>query len=519
MSISSTHPRYAKFIELWIQLEETSEGQATVKLKQGKYLPPTIGMMQDGGVGLTGIANANAAGAKSYANYLKRATYQNLIGDAITTLSGILHRKPAMIKLPSRLTGMIDNCSSKGESAEVLLRRITTNILKTGRFGLMVDVPTGQSPAAALPFIAAYEAKLIINWDDTQTNPADGRKKLSFVVLDESGSERANDLQWKDVKKYRLLALTSEPNAGDVAGEEFAGNDSIDLGAISPTGTYRTAVFTEGDGTTTQGETITPQTGGKSIDFIPFVFVNSRDVVPEPDRPPLLSLSDICLAMYRTDADYRQSLHMQGQPTAFFMTVTGKEFDTDTENKRFGAGGLIELMAGPNVDGKYLEVSGEGISEFRECIRADREAAGEASAKLLDFSGSSQQSGEALHIRMSASTANIVTIAQTSAYALKQAFRMAAVWVGANPDEVEVVPNLDFTDEDARPADLMAIWQVVMGGGLTLEDFHKWCYEHEFTVLDFDEFKTKLEASESFMPKGTGEREGEPKDDGGRAAA
>ncbi|MBD4208505.1 hypothetical protein GUH47_21445, partial [Xanthomonas citri pv. citri] len=50
---------------------------------------------------------------------------------------------------------------------------------------------------------------------------------------------------------------------------------------------------------------IEPTIRGKTLNRIPFVFINSKDIVARPDDPPLLGLVNLALAIYRGDADYR----------------------------------------------------------------------------------------------------------------------------------------------------------------------------------------------------------------------
>ena len=52
-----------------------------------------------------------------------------------------------------------------------------------------------------------------------------------------------------------------------------------------------------------------------------YQIINSCDVVSDVDDPPLLDLGNACMTIYRSDADYRQNLFMQGQDT--FVTIGG----------------------------------------------------------------------------------------------------------------------------------------------------------------------------------------------------
>jgi hypothetical protein len=87
---------------------------------------------------------------------------------------------------------------------------------------------------------------------------------------------------------------------------------------------------------------IIPSLAGKPLDAVPFVFVGPRDLVPTPDMPVLMPLARIALAIYRTEADYRQALYMQGQDT---LVVVGQQATLD-QKTTVGAFGSIDLPIG-----------------------------------------------------------------------------------------------------------------------------------------------------------------------------
>ncbi len=145
------------------------------------------------------------------------------------------------------------------------------------------------------------------------------------MVLDESGPVRVNQFDWKEEKRYRVLQL------GPMDTDEVAG------GAV-----YSQHLFINNTNYD-EGQMIAPYYKGNTLDEIPFQFVNTTDITPAPEAPPLLGLANICLSMYRSDADYRQSLHMQGQDT--LVVVGGSGENGDKAPQRIGPGALINKPA------------------------------------------------------------------------------------------------------------------------------------------------------------------------------
>ncbi|HIG17042.1 MAG TPA: hypothetical protein EYQ31_06970 [Candidatus Handelsmanbacteria bacterium] len=95
---------------------------------------------------------------------------------------------------------------------------------------------------------------------------------------------------------------------------------------LNDSGQYVTAVEQEGQ----ISAEITPTFGGKPLDFVPFTFVGANDLTATPGTIPLLGLSNAALAIYRGEADLRQTLHALGQDTLVLTGVApGTDLDED----------------------------------------------------------------------------------------------------------------------------------------------------------------------------------------------
>jgi len=455
MAIKDTHPEYSAALPLWTQMLHTFKGQAAVKEQGAQYLPVTAGMLADG------YPQPASVGGKAYAAYKTRAVFHEFVNDAASGLVGIMHRKPPTIELPTALEVMMDNATSDEESLGLLLAKINLAQIVYGRHGLLLDAPDGETGKGAIPYIATYQASTITNWGYSRI----GRKlKLNAVVLNESGAEQMDDLSWQERARYRLLRMVDG-------------------------GVYATAEIMD-DMTIAAAEPIVPQIAGQSLDRIPFVFVNVTDLIGTPDIPPLLSLSNISLAIYRLEADYRQSLFMQGQDTGVRIGAN----DDDTAGATpLGAGALMDLPIG--ADFKFVGVSGQGLSEMRQALENDKSDARQKSMALLDGRSKAKESGEALGIRMAARTATLTNMAKAGAAGLENILRIAAEWVGANPADVLVKPNLDFVDDPHAFKDLDDLMNAKLKGlPISEESIHEWLQRHDFTGETYEEERARLDA-------------------------
>lgn len=430
MALDSKHPQYVAAIDQWQKLRDGYAGERVVKDRGFVYLPATPGQTLDG-------INRGERGRQNYEAYKTRAVYPPFIAEAVKAMVGVMHHKPPVIELPTALELLRENATADGESLEMLLRRINEAQLVTGRIGLLLDLPA--TPSAEVVFqVATYEAEKVINWD------------VNLVVLDESDVERNADFEWQAVQKFRVLM-----SDGTYRQAQFRETVQFDASALQP-----------------------PTVRGQSLAQIPFVFLNASDTLPDVMNPPLLQLADLCLTIYRGEADYRQNLFMQSQDT---LVVEGGEEDAEY---RVGAGAVLNVPLGG--DAKFIGVSSNGLPEQRQALENDYRRAAQMGAQLLDTTSRAKESGEALGIRVAAQTASLNQIALASAHALQSLLRIAAEWIGANPDEVVITPNLDFTDAGMSASEFLQLTQAKAAGfPLSDESLHALAVENELTVMDF----------------------------------
>lgn len=450
--LSQKHPQFTAQSPDWVLMRDSYRGERQVKSKGTLYLPATSGQIADG------MENSEQAGYKSYQAYKTRARFPNFVREAVQTAVGMMHSQPPKISLPSELENIR---SSKGETLPQLLRRINEEQLLTGRIGLMADIPT--KTADPLPYLATYAAERIINWDD---GTVEGLvpQVLNLVVLDESEYERnVLSFGWQTQEKYRVLALGKlVPNESD--------------------GVYRFGVFDEKSPAITDSSLKEASIRGKTLQQIPFVIINAVDLVTDVDEPPLMDLGNLCMTIYRGEADYRQNLFMQGQDT---LVIVGGAHDDD-EAVRTGAGSRIDVPIGG--DAKYIGVESDGLQEQREALENDRKRAGSMGAQSLDTVSRERESGTSLNIRIAARTADLNQIAMTGAAGLEHILKICAEWVGANPEEVKVEPNLEFGDAQLTGQTMVEMQTSRnLGYPISARSLHQVAFDRGLTKMTFEE--------------------------------
>jgi len=457
-TLASQHPEYLAATADWTLMRDAYKGERTVKNKGVLYLPMTTAHIRDGAVN-----NALSNGFKAYQSYKQRARFPNFAREAVQMAIGMMHSQPPEIKLPKAMENIK---SRQGETLPVLLRRINTEQLLTGRIGLMADLPTNPAPGEDLPYLATYTAERCINWDDGSVEQL-VPQKLNLVVLDETEQVRVEGFKWEGKDKYRVLLLGNER-------------------ANEPKGTYRQGVFV--DDLYNEAGLTPPSWRGTLLEEIPFVFINSCDVTADVDDPPLLDLGNICMAIYRAEADYRQNLFMQGQDT--FVTIGGN-FD-ETDEVRVGTGSRLDLPMGG--DAKYVGVNSNGLSEQKEALINLETRASSMGAQTLDSTSRSRESGDSLRIRVAARTADMNQIAETGATGLEQILKICAKWMGENPEEVKVQANKEFGEMPLTGQTMVEIATARnLGWPISAKSMHDLSRKRRMTTKTFEEEQAEAE--------------------------
>lgn len=494
MALNSTHPLYDALRERWKLLRDCYAGEETVKTEAVRYLPPTPAMLIDG-------MGAGQDGLKNYEAYKQRAVFSDYVTDAIEAYMGMLHQNPALFELPDAMQDLVDNATINGESLLTLLRRINEEQLVTGRLGLLADLPFNPDPSKPLPYVTLYIAESIINWDDS--NDQEGKNVLNMVILNESNFERGQDYVWRLVEKYRLLELGGmDQQLEGKNGDQGVGSEDTlkaEAAAESKVREYNNGLYYVQNGTieASPSEMTTPMLRGQSLDEIPFVIINSKDIVTTPDVPPLLGLANLSMTIYRGEADYRHQLFLQGQDT--LVVINGNP--EGGPPLRVGAGAVINLATGG--DAKYIGVGAVGLPEVRLSLENDKLRATNKSSILAAGKGgmSGRESGDALRIRMAAQTATLTSIALAGAAGLEKVLKSIATWMGEDPKKVKVTPNLEFTDfqvDGKQIVDLMTAR--TMGAPISLESIHGIMVDRNLTQMDYETEMDKVNEEDAGRP-------------------
>lgn len=415
MSVTSRHPEYTADRKAeWDLMRRSYDGESAIKARAELYLPKP-----DGWKALT-------TGDAMYAAYMARARFPEIVSNTIRGMVGIVHGQDWQYEIPG-IEFIEEKATKDGLTLDMFQRRITTELLTTGRYSVLAEAPVGGGD----PYLAGYAAESLVNWDNT---PGE-----EFYVLEELENRR-NQFTWSQVTRSRVLTLNE--------------------------GRYVQQIYDDGDPI----EEIEPRSGRRSapLPFIPLVVGGAMDMDLRPDTPPLIGVARAALAHYQIYADYRLALYMAYQDT---LVIHNAE-ETPTA---VGAGTVISLKSsdvGKETKAEYVAPSGTSIEAHERGMDREQQSAVRSGASMFDNTPRGQESGEARRLRFSAETATVQSIVGASAAIMERALRNLARINGIeNTDGITVNPPRNLLEGRLEPQEvqaLVAAWEAGAFGHETL---------------------------------------------------
>lgn len=429
--ISNRHPEYDANVFTWRQVRDCVEGEAQVKRRDEVYLPMPSGMIdapppsnqgnsagslnKDGTLDTT--LNPNYHSNPAYRAYKTRAHFPDITGFTVRGLMGVATRKPPTIDV-----GGDDGFEKLLQDAYV--RTLNENI-QTGRVPVLVDV-TKDGDFIILPI----KAETMINWE------VDDEGKLTRIVFEETSLAKG-----EEVIEYRELSIEQLEEGGPTA--------------------YTNSLY-DSDGNLKKPP-MQPNVRGKTIDFIPIVIVGSTDITPEPDIIPMGSISSVSLQIYMKSADLSQAEFLTCNPTLVLSGVSADDLPKVV--------GSTVVLALPEHQSKayYTETDTGGLGHVLNRMESFYEQAVAYGANLLGGGKKSAESGEALRLRQTASSATLQSLVTTTGKGMQECLDMMARWEGKKESEHTFEAVKELSDLVLSAQEMTALVNGWMAGALTLE--------------------------------------------------
>jgi hypothetical protein len=432
MPASDQHPEYRANIDQWETTRDCVDGSTAIKQAGTKYLPKP---------NRDDISPENNT---RYSDYLKRANFVNFTGSTLDGMLGMVFRNPITVDINATIEYLEENINGAGITLDQMARSLVGDLLKTGRFGMLVDYPTSdpgltQAEVADLNLranVLSYEAECVINW---RTTTIGGITVLSLVVLAEDHEVISADGFSVETKTYhRVLRLTK--------------------------GVYTQELLNENDELV---ELMTPRKNNGSMwDRIPFVFVGAENNDANTDKAPLYDIAEINISHYRNSADFEESSFMVGQPTPVIAGLSQSWADTILKKGVIlGSRRAVLLPEGGSAD---LLQADPNQMPSAGMDRKEQQMIKIGARIIQDTSG--VETAEAARIRFAGQNSKLGAIVGNVESAFLQVFIWAMDFMGGEGDpEIEI--NKDFYEKTADPQLIMALIQTLDRGAIAMTDF------------------------------------------------
>jgi hypothetical protein len=426
MPVNSKHVEYQANEEIWQMCEDFVAGEQQVKAAGTKYLPKLSGQTPD-----------------SYEAYKNRAPFFGGVARTVSALTGAMFRKLPAINLPDALEYMRRDATGTGMSLNEVAIALTTEIMKTGRAGILID----RDEDGGKPYIVTYCAEDITNWDSTVGN--------QFIVLEEDKVERDPNDKFELVEVDSYRELTFDAN-GDYIVNIW---EERQIDAKTKQKAY------------TIVQVIQPIKNGKPIKYIPFCAISPTGLDLEIDRPPILDMVNVLLAWWRVSADHAHAIHTICVPTPVISddNVQGD----DAFVMKLGPDSVLKLATGGKAE--FLEFKGQGLSEVTKHKEQLMDMLGALGARLVVGTGNKTtiETAEGARIREATGSAILGSIIASVEAALEKVLRWAADWENVSPEEVQVKLNRELVSTSIDANMLTAMLNAVVKGQMSFDTFYK----------------------------------------------
>lgn len=464
---------YDFFAKKWKRCRDVYDGSDRIKEKSETYLPKS-----------RWHKNGGKDGEQDYIDYKARAVFYSYMRDAVETVLGVLKKGEPTVKLPKQIAFMENAATIYHDGLTALKAKLDKVILITGCAGLQLEVNANTDSKLESPdfYINIWQPESIKD-KVFEIDPATGESFARLVLLDESDFVFNKQTKARDyVYKWRILGLDArnEYYTALVKPEQYADFD-LDNPPVAADPTK--ADF---------GEAVYPAYREKRLNRIPFTFVNATDLSGgHYDDPPLYDLVDLVLALYRGDADYRQTLHFTASD---FYKHTGCNDPGRQKKLYIGAGSIINLQEGEDLN--VVSSPGGGANLQLASLTQLHGMCQQRIMTMLDVGAN--QSGAALEIVQNSKTARIEPINQNTGNAIAEQLRYAAEWTGIEREktyeEVTFKPAR-IEDTSLVVAQLIQLWHSMIAENypLTKRDFHALQRKANMTQNDFDQNEKEME--------------------------
>jgi hypothetical protein len=484
------HPDFNRYWPMWRTIRDCFEGEATIKAAGQVYL-----------------RKLSAHKDKEYEAFLSRAYFYNATRRTHEGLMGSLFRKPPEFTMPPRAQSIpLDDVTIDGQTAHEFVKAMAAEVTLMGRYGVLVDLPNVDGdlqPDTDRPYLSGYVAECIYSWREVMHR---GRRILDRVVLREDETT-LTDYGVAIAPVVRVLRLDPDPEYPDqlVYSQEIirpSADPDQPPHIISVPVTVR----------------------GRTLNYIPFVFVNTKSLLPAVSSPPLMDIATINISHYQSTALLEHGRFYAGMPT--YVVSAGSDSSPDV-------GSADALAVGPsNVwelekDAKawILEFNGHGLTFLENAVDSKQLQMQSLGGKLISSQRKAAAlSSEAYALMETGDEATLLDVAQQVERAMAKALTYLADFRAieldprptVNQETGAVINNLivvemnkEFVRTDLTARELRAIQSLYTTGLIPLDVLYYALRSVNVIPIEYtiEDFRSMMADKSQLYPDATGKQQ------------
>ncbi len=354
--------------------------------------------------------------------YKQSALYTNYPQKYLKQAIGLATKEKYVLELPPSMAKLEDYATLENLSLQAVENELIEYVIKFGSALMVTKIPDEVAIAKDTPKIEVIPGCDVLD-GETFYDKEKGLDKFKRLVYYKQ--EYEFDKQSNSYKKPEIYVYVKALNADGVYYEakmleQFYSKLNLDYPEESKDSLI----------------SLSYPKWFKQVDFVPAVYVNKDTLKLEWKESPVQNLIDTSLSIFQMTADMRFLMHQQSSST---LVISG----TDMEGKsvRTGIGNVLNLVDSGS-SGQYIAPSVAGLQAMQSCLSEQHELARNDLLNLTDVG--KQASGEALSLRISDKTSELIGIVSVIGKGIQRELELIGMLMNENIDSIVFSPYIDF---------------------------------------------------------------------------
>ncbi|MEA3537603.1 MAG: DUF4055 domain-containing protein [Pseudomonadota bacterium] len=433
MPVETPSEAYNKAKENWLRVRAVVAGQKAMQANAGEFVRRPQGFDDE-----------------EWERYVKFAPFLGATSRTLDGITGLVFFNDPKVVVPKTIEAINVDATGDGVPLRAFAQRVFSDVLQTEHTGILVDFPKAdpnirnrrdEDRSGRRPYLAHYPAESIISW---RMGKVRGTLKLVEVRLCEEVEVQKDEWDKETVERIRVLQIADPENPVYV-------QRVFEARKVGEKGMFIELLE----------EATTPKINGKTLDYIPFWFINPIDQTPSLSEPPLLPLANANAAHYNTSAQLEHGLFYVAMPQPYVCGVDKEDLKDEDGKEVLKIGSGVWTFPDHQAKVAYLEFQGQGLESLEKRLDRHEQAMAILGARMLAPDKKDAETAEAAQIHRQGEISVAAMTARSVSAGITDALRVCAEWQGA-AGECTYALNVEFLNRVLTPseaAELMKLWQ------------------------------------------------------------